>query len=485
MGLLATYLILLVHMMDTSIANVALVSITTDLGVDAYDGQWVITSFGIGMAAALPFIPKVVEWLGHATALTAALLLSLASLATCGLAESLLALALSRFVQGVASGAVALLLQRLLLKHAGPEHRAFGLALWSSALFIAPAIGPFIGASAISLLTWRWLFIGQLPLLLAASAFLLEEFSWKTAVSEARPNLLLAVLFTTVMLCVEVGLDSALNPDIRDKTRVLVCLVAGVTAAFLLTRVEKARTGLFDWSLLQNGVYRTYTIQSALLGSVTLATSLIYTLWLQLQLDLSVLDVARILAGSSIIAGISSPLIGRIKQKQLYPYMIGVGLLFLMASFMLCIGLNPQGASSFDLVLPRLLMGLGTALCSPAGYLAVAALSNERVLPANSLGLFTRTLSGTLFVLLSSEAARQAQLLFSEQALSKGFGTQTIGVPGAPSPRLLSLLLSRSTGTEAMHLIYEFGLAILVLLLLNLLIQNARGLRQKPAVYAS
>lgn len=472
MPLVATYIILVIHVMDTSIANVALVSITTDLGLDAYDGQWMITAFSIGMGVAVPFVPKFLEWLGGSTSLTVSLSISLLSLALCGMADSLVMLVLARFVQGLSSGVVVLLLQRLMLQQVGADNRAYGLALWSSALFIAPSMGPFVGAAVVHFLSWRWLFLGQVPLLLGAISFLTHELSWGIAKSEARPSLTAAALITAVMMSIQVGLDSSFTPDVRRQSLVLPCVLGGIVAAVLLRHLNRGRGSLFDWSFLRSRRYVVYMTQSALMSSISTTTAIMYTLWLLLHLDLPVLDVAKVLVGSSLIAGTCSPFIGRLRQKHIYPYLIMAGLVCFIVSFLLCTRLEPESATLFDLVLPRLFAGAGTALCSPAGYLAVAEFSGDRVLAANSLGLYLRTFVDTSILMTSAATARKAELLFSERAVAAGFGAPWFGIAEGPSPALAHHLLRQIAGTQAMHLIYWIGLVIVVGLLINMFIHN-------------
>lgn len=483
MRILAAYLILLVHVMDTSIANVALLSITTDLMMDAYDGHWMITAFGIGMAGAIPFVPKVVEWLGAAAALSAVLLLSLVSIALCGVGDTFFVLVLSRFLQGVSSGAVVLLMQKLMMGYVGPERRAFGLALWTSAISIAPVIGPFLGAAIISFANWRWLFLGQVPVLIVAALVIRDEFALRPKPDGKRPGMLTALLFCGAMLCLELGLAEALDISRVDHaTTWLYLFGAPLLLALLWLALSRQNTSLFDWSLLRNRAYLAYTGNAALLGAISVSTSLVYTLWLQVQLDLAVLDVAKVLAAGGLLAGGLTPFVGRIKQKQLFPLLIGVGLLCLTQSFFLCTQLTVN-ASLFDLILPRVLAGLGTALCSPSGFMAISELDPSRVLSANSLGMYMRTMCSNLLILLSAETMRRLEGLFSEQALANGFGTPVAGFDPAMTKILLGNL-SRFSATDAMHAIYWAAIAGMVLLLASLALQNLRRTPSAPAVPA-
>lgn len=471
MRVLAVYVILLIHVMDTSIANVALLSITTDLRMDAYDGHWIVTAFGVGMAGVIPFVPKIVEWLGAATALTVVLATSALSIALCGLGDSFGVLVLSRFLQGASSGGVVLLAQRLMLGYVGPSRRAYGMALWTSAISIAPVLGPFLGAAVIGFLNWRWLFIGQVPLLLAASVFIADEFSLRIQADTTRPDGLPPLLFCSAMLCMEFGLSEALHVGTSGGSLALLCLAAVPTLLFLLRfRLSRSATTLFDWSLLRNSAFRGYIANAAALGAISVSTAIVYTLWLQVQLDLATLDVARVLAAGGLVAGGLTPFIGKIKRRTWFPLLICMGLLCFIESLYLCTRLTVS-ASLFDLVLPRVLAGLGTALCSPAGYMAISTLDSTRILQANSLGMYLRTMSSSVLVLLSAEGARRVAAFVSELELANGFGTASGHTTDRATLGAVYQTLSRISATEAMHAVCWCGIVAAVLLLANLGLQ--------------
>lgn len=469
MQLLAAYLILLVHVMDTSIANVALLSVTTDLMIDAYDGHWVVTAFGIGMASAMPFVPRVVDWLGASTTLTFALALSICSIALCAVTDSFALLILSRFLQGATSGAVALMMQKLMMNYVGQDRRAYALALWTSAITIAPVFGPFIGALVISVLNWRWLFLGQIPILLAAALLIHGEFTLRVAPGGKAPRLASMACLGGAVLCLEMGLEQVLSVEHADHLRVLPWAAGGGLLLLLGRWVSQRRhSTLFDWSLLRDGRYVGYMSSSALIGAITLSTSVVYTIWLQVVLDLGVLDVAKVLAAGSLIAGGLTVLIGKIKYKHIFPYLVASGLVCQIVSFWLVTRLTTE-VSMADLALPRIIAGFGSALCSPLGFLSVAELATTRVLAANSLGMFVRTMCGNVLVLLGAEGLRWLERLLRELALADGFGERYDGAMDLVTGRQLEGVLGALSATGAMHVVYSVAIGVQCLLLVHVI----------------
>lgn len=472
MQLIAIYLILLIHLMDAAIANVALLSITTDLKVDVYQGQWIISAFGIGVVAAIPLVSRLVAWLGSAMALTVMLSASLAALALCGVADSYFLFVLARFLQGVTSGVVVLLMQKLLLTHVGPERSAYGLALWTSAMAISPVLGPVLGAYVINWFDWRWLFIGQVPVLIACCLAIADEFTFTPGGAGERPALTPAILLGAAVFCFEFGLEEALSMERHEPARIAAyfgaCAAASAALAWLLRK--KALT-LFNWSLLANAAYRTYAALSALLAGTVIATSVIYTLWLQITLNLPLLEVAQILASGGLIAGVLSPLIGRMKNKASYPALVWGGVALLILSFFLCTRITAS-SSMFDMVLPRVIAGFATALYSTGGFLSVAGLEPKLVLEANSLSLFGRIMAGNVFLLFAAEGIKKLERVYSERALADGYGVSLSGVVSEDSVRVAHELLRGASATVAMHSIYWAAIGVLAIMLLVLLFRQ-------------
>jgi MFS transporter, DHA2 family, multidrug resistance protein len=397
----AVYVITLVHIIDGSIVNVAILSIADDLRFAPYAGQWIVTAFGIGMAASVPFVSRWTDWLGTRASFTWALLASCAAMLGCGAANGLEALIVARFVQGVASGMVVLLCQRQLMSFTGPDRRSFALGLWMSAIAIAPVLGPFLGATVIEFVSWRWVFRMLLPVVLICACVIHEEFSLArdSAGDSPRPSLALFAAVALVVGAVQLACNGMIAGDYI--AALLWSALAGGAALACSTLLRRAGQRLFDWRLFNHGDYARTMGTAATLNGLAVLNGLIYPLWLQAEFHLGVLDVAAILCAGGLIGGITSPLVGRMKQKAAYPHLVVTGLACFVASFAWSTTLGPQ-SPFFSLMVPRILLGLGIGLVSPLNFLAVRGLEGRDVLEANSLGMFMRAASANLLVLLGS-----------------------------------------------------------------------------------
>src|SRR5258708_33422043 len=144
-GTVALSLAVFMNVLDTSIANVSLPAIAGDLGVSPDQGTWVITSFGVANAIALPLTGWLTRRFGQVRLFTASVLLFVAASFLCGLAPSLPLLEVFRVVQGAVAGPMIPLSQSLLLTSYPKNRAGMALAMWAMTTLIAPVVGPLLG----------------------------------------------------------------------------------------------------------------------------------------------------------------------------------------------------------------------------------------------------------------------------------------------------------------------------------------------------
>lgn len=166
--LLATSTSYVLVILDTSIVNVALDSISMGLATDVTGLQWVVTSYIVVFASLVLSGGALGDTYGaRSVYLTGLVLFTLASLIS-GCAPSLPVLIAGRILQGV--GAALLVPNALsLITHAYTEEteRAKAIASWASAGGVAQIIGPLAGGMLIMAFDWRGIFFVNIPICLA------------------------------------------------------------------------------------------------------------------------------------------------------------------------------------------------------------------------------------------------------------------------------------------------------------------------------
>jgi DHA2 family multidrug resistance protein len=180
-GLIAASVIAATFMqvLDTTIANVALPHMQGSLSATQDEVSWVLTSYIVTSALAIPAIAWLASRFGRKGVFIIVVAgFTLASM-LCGMAETLPQMIMFRILQGLFGAGLAPLSQAALLDTYPREMQAKAMATWALGITIAPIIGPTLGGWLTDSLSWRWVFYINLPIgiccLLGLIAFMPES----------------------------------------------------------------------------------------------------------------------------------------------------------------------------------------------------------------------------------------------------------------------------------------------------------------------
>jgi len=156
--------------LDSSIANVALPTMSRELHADAAGTIWIVNAYQVAVTMCLLPLSSLGDALGYRRVYRAGLVVFTLGSLGCALSTSLLPLVLCRLVQGV--GAAALMSIAPALNRTIFPARMLGVAVGISALTVASAsaAGPTLGGAILAVAPWPWLFAVNVPLGIAASA---------------------------------------------------------------------------------------------------------------------------------------------------------------------------------------------------------------------------------------------------------------------------------------------------------------------------
>jgi len=152
-------------LLDVTVVNVGLPSIRDSLQASFADTQWVIAAYTLTMAAFLLTSGSLADQIGRKRVFSIGVVVFTLSSLTAGMAVDPLMLDVARGVQGVGGAmlfAVGLALIGQEFHGARERGRAFGL--WGSVGGLAFAFGPLIGGFLTQSLSWRWIFLVNVPI---------------------------------------------------------------------------------------------------------------------------------------------------------------------------------------------------------------------------------------------------------------------------------------------------------------------------------
>ena len=216
--------------LDSTMVTIALHTLAVSLHSTYSAIQWVTTGYLLAMAVAIPVTGWAESRWGGRRVWMAALVLFVAGSALCALAWSDASLIGFRVLQGFAAGLIFPLMQTLAVRAAGGRASSNLIAAVSLPLALGPILGPVIGGVILNWLSWRWLFLVNVPVIAAGLVLawrLLPADRPDRGAERARLDVTGLVLLAPALAGILLGLSNLSEDGGIDHGGVLVPLLAG------------------------------------------------------------------------------------------------------------------------------------------------------------------------------------------------------------------------------------------------------------------
>ncbi|WP_239158542.1 MDR family MFS transporter [Winogradskya humida] len=235
-------------LLDTTIVNIALEHLRAVFHASVGDAQWLVTGYLLAYVAVIPVSGWVSERFGARNAWMFAVAAFLAGSILCGLATSLPALIAFRVLQGIGGGMLMPISISILTRAAGPdriEHAMIAVALPAP---LAPILGSVLGGTILEYASWRWLFLINVPICLAALALAPILLPAGQGQRGHRLDILGFLLLTPGVAAIAYGISQATGADGFASTGAWLPIVAGVVllAAFTIHSLRTRDRALID-----------------------------------------------------------------------------------------------------------------------------------------------------------------------------------------------------------------------------------------------
>ncbi|MFE4612928.1 MFS transporter [Streptomyces niveus] len=360
--------------LDDNVVSVALPTLRDDLGFGTAGLAWVVNAYFLAFGGLLLLFGRMADLLGRRRVfLTGVALFGTASL-VCGLAQEPWQLVGGRFVQGAgAAMASPAALALIALLFPGTEERTKAFGLWGGIAGLGGTAGLVISGALTGLASWRWIFLINLPVALAALVLLPRLVPESRAERAVRLDVPGAVLGTGALVALVYGLLRAGETGWGDTAAVGPLVLAVLLAAAFLVAESRTAEPLVPLSFLS------YRFRAVANGATLLFSAAMYAMAFLLMLHLQTVLGYRPLAaglaylpyGGGILVGmwLSSRAVIRLGMR---PALV-IGFLTSAAGLLLLSGVAPDDGYASGVLPGMLLTSLGCGLSLPA--LTVAALT--------------------------------------------------------------------------------------------------------------
>ncbi len=396
----ATFMVVL----DTSIANVSIPAISGDMGVSTSQGTWVITSFAVANAIAVPLTGWLSQRFGAVRLFTLSTLLFVLGSWLCGLATSIDMLIVFRVLQGLVAGPLIPLSQALLLSSYPRSKSGTALAMWSMTTLIAPVAGPLLGGWITDNISWPWIFYINIPVGILAVYLTWAIYRHRETPTRKLPidtiGLALLVLWIGAL---QIMLDKGKELDWFGSSQIVtLAVIAGVGFVFFLIWELNEEHPVVDLRLFAGRNFAMGTLCLGMAYGVFFANVVILPLWLQTQLNYTATDAGYVLAPVGFLAILLSPVIGRMVGRVDQRLVASVSfVLFALISYMRS-RFNAQ-VDMETLMIPTILQGAAVAcFFIPLVSIALSGLPPDRIPSASGLSNFARITAGAFGTSIST-----------------------------------------------------------------------------------
>ena len=482
----------LLQVLDTTIANVALPHMQASLSATQDSINWVLTSYIVASAIALPISGWLADRVGRKRLLLLSVIGFTVTSVMCATAVNLTQMVAYRALQGVSGAFIVPLAQATLFDINPREKHGQAMALFGGGVMIGPILGPVLGGWLTDNFNWRWVFLVNLPVGIVC-LFLMLRFMPRAETNRRKFDLTGFALLGIALGALQLFLDRGQQEDWFQSWEIL--LEAGVAAAaawMFVVHILTAKHPLFDRQMFADRNFATGLVFMAVTGVLLLAGLALLPPLLQHMYGYSVLQSGFLTAPRGVGTLISMLLAGRLTGKIDARLLVGLGVVLMGFSLYLMTGFAIDQPSR-PVIVSGVVQGLGLGLI----FVPLQSLAFETLVPrmrttAASLLNLSRNIGGSIGIsIVSAQLVRMTQVAHAD--LAANITQQTIPtatpdilqtVAPAAGPVALAAINAEVT-RQALFIAYldDFKLMMIVTFaVLPLLLLMRKGGGAKPAM---
>lgn len=448
-------------MMDTTIVNVAIPTISQELDASLDQAVWINSAYLLTYAVPLLLAGRLGDWLGRRPMFLGGMATFVVASLWCALAGSAPLLIAARAVQGMGAAAMTPQTMAFITALFNERRRGGPIGIWGGVGAVAAAAGPVAGGVLVDSGSWRWIFIVNVPIglvgLLLGTLTLPVNRNPRAARADVFGAVVSGLGMLLLVFCLQDGARYGWG-QVAGPLSIPVLLVASVSLLVVFVR-RQHHAQLDPLMPLSLFVHRNFTAGAILVAAVSYALtgmSLPLTLYLQSQLGLSPLAAGLLVMPQAIAAGVVAPFAGRLSNGpdgSGRAAIVGGGIVFTIGLVLLAVTVG--GTTELWLVATgTVLCGIGTgAVFSPLVNMALRGIPGTQIGSASGFYNTARQVGGvlgsaTIGVLLQTQWGVRVTLLVLAVAPLAGVALWwAVAVARSPRPHVPGRELVEASGT--------------------------------------
>ncbi len=321
--------------LDSSVVNVSLPTITAELHTDVTTIQWVVMAYLLTITGLLLTFGRLADLVGRKQVYVTGMAIFTLAMTACGLAQDVGQLIALRVIEGVGSAMVMAIGPALTAGAFPPGERGKALGINATIVAAGGISGPVLGGLLTDLFDWRWVFFFRGPFGLAATLLAAAVLAGTPGVGRRRFDILGGSLLFVWLAALTLGLNQGRNLGWGSPATVglFATAIVGVGAFILVER--RVPEPMLQLSVFRNRLFTAASISSLLSFMANFAVALLMPFYFVQALGYSPAVAGMMLLPQpltmSIVAPFSGMLSDRIGSRLLASTGIGIACLSLLS----------------------------------------------------------------------------------------------------------------------------------------------------------
>jgi DHA2 family multidrug resistance protein len=394
------------EVLDTTIVNVALPHIAGTMSVSYDQATWALTAYLVANGIVLPMSAFLARTIGRKRYFLICIIAFTACSFACGVSTNLYELILFRIFQGFFGGGLQPVQQAIILDTFPASQRGRAFAVTAVAIVVAPVFGPTLGGWITDNLSWRWVFLINIPvgiLTTFAVMRLVQDPPWLKTLKKVDFDYIGIGLIALGLGSLQVMLDRGEDADWFSSTFIrifasLAFIGLSATVAWLLY----TKKPVVDLRTLKDKNFTLGCLTIAAFASILYASAILIPQLAQLHLGYTALLSGLVLSPGALAIIILIPIINFVMPYVQMRYVLTVGFFLLGCAMLYSHGLVPN-IDFNTLVVMRIAQSVAIGfLFVPASTLTYLTLPKN--LQGDGTALFTmfRNIAGSIGISAST-----------------------------------------------------------------------------------
>ena len=321
-------------LLDSSIVNVILFSISNDINASYAYIQWAVTVYMLACAAGILLSPYIHENFGLKKAWICSIFVFLVGSILVGFSYNLVSLILFRCLQGFGAGILIPITQSTIATYFGKERLKPVMALIAIPSVFAPALGPVFGAIISEQLNWRIAFFINIPLVLVAFFFGRTTIP-DIKTSKYNMNIYVFLTFLISLILFFISIKNIASGHFFDISNIIMLVLSiGLMMVSLITN-NKSDSKLIDLSAFNSSKYSMSIMMGFLTSLIFFGFMIFFPLIQAIKDNVSITYIGMLLALQGVGAWLARKFIYKSLSEINSFLIIGVGLIISAISILI------------------------------------------------------------------------------------------------------------------------------------------------------